>query len=301
MTKNTILENKLIFDERKLEHKYVTDFTTGFHYIELKAGTYEISRLLEQNAILFIIDGSCSFSYNQYINRIFFAGDMLFFPKSAMVTGLVLKDIKFVYMTYDTPESICDRLFISNLKSKIENLDYDFRPMKINYPIGIFINSLVYLITNGVNCTQLHEIKQQELFLIIRIFYSREQLAEFFYPIIGQSFNFKNFVLENHNKCRKLAELIELSNLCPNVFMRKFKNEFGISGYQWMLKQMCQKIQHKASQPDITIKEIMNEVGIENPSHFNRICKKHFKLTPKELITLYQSGKKVQLMVDVNK
>ena len=32
-------------------------------------------------------------------------------------------------------------------------------------------------------------------------------------------------------------------------------------------------MQHKASQPDITIKEIMYEVGIENPSHFNRICK----------------------------
>ena len=73
--------------------------------------------------------------------------------------------------------------------------------------------------------------------------------------------------------------------------MRKFKKEFGISGYQWMLKQMCHKIQHRASQPNITISEIMNEVGIDSPSHFNRICKKHFNLTPKELIDMSKCDK----------
>ena len=119
MTKrNIILDNRLHLDDKKLEHKYLTDLTTGFHYIEPKANTCENSRVLEQNAILFIIDGSCSFSYNQYKNRDFFAGEMIFFPKSAIVTGLVLEDSKFLYMTYDIPISIYDRLFITSLNKK---------------------------------------------------------------------------------------------------------------------------------------------------------------------------------------
>ena len=118
MRNNAILGNKLHIDKEKLEHKYVTDFTTGFHYMELVANTYENSRVLEQNAIVFIIDGSCSFSYNQYKDRVFLAGEMVFFPRSAMVTGSVLEDSKFLYMTYDIPISIYDRLFITSLNKK---------------------------------------------------------------------------------------------------------------------------------------------------------------------------------------
>ena len=289
MTKQNIISNsRLHLDDQKLEYKYLTDLTTGFHYFELKANTYENSRVLEQNAILFIIDGSCSFSYNQYKNRVFLAGEMIFFPKSAIVTGVVLEDCNLLYMTYDIPISIYDRLFITSLK---KNFNYDFKSLKINPPIDAFVNSLVHLLTNGGSYKELHDIKQQEIFLIIRIFYSKDDLTEFFYPIISQDFDFKNFILENHHKYHRLIDLIDLSNLSPNVFMRKFKKEFGISGYQWMLKQMCHKIQHRASQPNITITEIMNEVGIDSPSHFNRICKKHFNLTPKELIEMSKHDK----------
>ena len=119
MTKQNIISNsRLYLDDQKLEYKYLTDLTTGFHYFELKANTYENSRVLEQNAILFIIDGSCSFSYNQYKNRVFLAGEMIFLPKSAIITGLVLEDSNLLYMTYDIPISIYDRLFITSLNKK---------------------------------------------------------------------------------------------------------------------------------------------------------------------------------------
>jgi len=290
MENQTILDNKLHHNQQRLGYKYTTDFTTGFHYQELPANAYETSRVLEQNAIVFMVEGSCSFSYDHYVNRIFFAGDMLFFPKSAMVTGLVLEDAKFLYMTFDMPLSICDKQYIQQQWEIARDITYDFIPLKIKYPISVFINSLVYLIKNGGSCAELHEVKHKEIFILLRLFYTKEQFAEFFYPIIGESFNFKNFVLENYVNCYNLKELIERSDMCPNVFMRKFKKEFGMSGYQWILKQLCQRIQHKASQPGVTVKEIMCEVGIESPTHFNRVCKRYFDRTPKQLISHCQSG-----------
>ncbi len=276
--------------EEQLGYKYTTDFTTGFHYVELPSGAYEKNRILEQNAIVFIIEGSCSFSFDQYKNNLFFAGDMLFFPKSAIVSGVVLEGMKMLYMTFDTPLGISDRLYIQQQWNVIRDITYTFTPLKMNYPIGILINSLVYLMKNGgENHAELHEIKHREVFVMLRMFYTKEEFAMFFYPIIGKNFNFKNFVLENYINCYNLKELIERSDMCANVFMRKFKTEFGMSGYQWILKQMCQRIQHKASEPGVTIKDIMCEVGIQSPTHFNRICKRYFNQTPKQLIDFCQN------------
>ena len=283
------MEKKTKNDDKKdskeqFTYTYATDLSTGFHYQELPSNGHEGSRVLIQNVIVFMIEGSCSFSYDHYINRIFLAGDMLFFPKSAMVTGFILEDAKFLYMTFDMPLSIFDRQYIQQQWIIAEKIKFDFEPLKINYPIDLFVTSLVYFLQNGGDYLELHDIKHREFFLLLRQFYTREQFTEFFYPIVGKSFNFKNFVLENHANCSNLKELILRSNMCSNVFMRKFKNEFGMSAYQWMLKQMCNKIQHKASQPEITVKEIMREVGVESYSNFNRICRRHFGQNPKQLI-----------------
>jgi AraC-like DNA-binding protein len=288
MKKKVITDDKLDQNKR-LNYKYTVDFKFGFHYQELPTNAYEASRVLDQNVIVFMLEGSCSFSYDHYINRVFFAGEMLFLPKSAIASVLILENAKFLHLAFDIPISASDRQYIQQQWNIARDITYDFTPLKINYSIGVFINSLVHLIHNGGDCFELHEIKQREVFMLLRLFYTREQFSMFFHPIIGKSFNFKNFVLANYVDCYNLKELIERSNICPNVFMRKFKKEFGMSAYQWILKQMCLKIQHKASQPGITVKEIMSEVGINSYSHFNQICKRHFNLSPRQLIIQYQS------------
>ena len=287
MEKITNMDDEL--DKKKqLAYKYTADLSTGFHYQELPSSTHETSRVLTKNVIVFMISGSCVLSYDNYVNRIFFAEDMLFFPMSATVTGRVLDDAKFLYMTFDMPLSTSDRQYMQQQWLEVRNTIYDFTPLKINDTIGAFVNSLVHILQNNDHCTELHDIKHREIFILLRLLYTREQFAKFFYPIIGNSFNFKSFVLENYIDCHNLKKLIERSNMSPNVFMRKFKKEFGISAYQWMLKQMSKRIQHKAAQPGVTVKEIMAEVGIDSYSHFNRVCKRHFGQTPKQLTAHYQ-------------
>ena len=229
------------------------------------------------------------FSYDQFLNRVFTAGEILFIPKASIVDGKVIQDAKVVYMAFDVPINPCDKQSLVSLSETCKMIKYDFQPLKMNQPMTRFLDSLIYYLRNGGSCAHLHEIKQKELFLILRWFYTKEQSAALLHPIIGKSLDFKNFILDNYAQCNKLEELVELSNMCSNVFMRKFKKEFGITAYQWMLKQMCQKIIYKVSQPGVTIKDVMMEIGVDDSTHFNRICKRHFNKTPKELISFYQS------------
>ncbi len=285
-----MLKDLLYVSEHLTCKHYMVDLNFGFHYMEYAAGTNESARKLEISVIIFILEGSCSFSYDQFINRVFTKDDIFFIPKSAIVDAKVLEDAKVVYMAFDVPINPCDKQNIISLTEICKKIEYDFKPLKMNLPMSNFISSLVYFLKNGGSCAHLHEIKQRELFLILRWFYTKEQFATLLYPIIGNSFDFKNFILDNYAQCSKLEELIERSNMSSNLFMRKFKTEFGITAYQWMLKQMCQKIIYKVSQPGITIKDVMIEVGVDDATHFNRICRRHFNKTPKELITFYQSN-----------
>lgn len=73
-------------------------------------------------------------------------------------------------------------------------------PLEIRDRLCKFLELLVCYLEDGANCIHFHEIKLKELFWNIRFYYSRQELANFFYMIIGRSQDFKNKVLEQLQK-----------------------------------------------------------------------------------------------------
>ena len=289
MNKNIIHKNLTDVIKDLSDHNDIADISPKFHYLELDANANKREIILKSNVIIFVIDGSCVLSYDKYLDRSVFGGEMIFIPRSSVLTAVVGEYAKLVYITFNTLNSASIRHYQELLWSDKQTMVYNFTPVKQPYPVSVFINSLVYLLQNGVeNNIEFHEIKQQEIFFILRSFLTPEQFAILFYPIIGKSHNFRDFVLQNHNNCQKLEDLIELYGLSPNGFMRKFKLEFGVTAYQWMLKQKCQKIIQKSSQPGVTLQEVMLEIGINSKSHFNRFCRRHFGTTPKQFMAVNQ-------------
>lgn len=69
-----------------------------------------------------------------------------------------------------------------------------------------------------------------------------------------------------------------------SVFIKKFKEEFNMSPYQWMIKQLCKRLKMKASEPNTTVKDLMVIADINDYSQFSRFCKREFNCTPREFI-----------------
>ncbi len=289
MTNETILNEHFVASEHMPYNSLTVETDCTFSYKKYKAEEYAQYEQLKYNIIFFVVKGSCLVNCDQFSDRVFFTSDMFLLPKSSVHRISFIEDTELVYMTFDIPQNPHDRQYLEQLWDVYKSSTYDFAPLVMNHSTSELINSVVYYIKNDANSSYLYEIKQRELFMIFRVFYTREQFVMFFYPIIGKSFDFKNFILENYSACSRLDELIKLSNMCSNSFMRKFKKNFGMTAYQWMLNKMCQKIKYKASIPGVTVKDIMIEIGVDSPTHFNRICKRHFGKTPKELVLFYQN------------
>ncbi|MDR1671157.1 MAG: AraC family transcriptional regulator [Alistipes sp.] len=263
---------------------YVSDYRCCFRYLEFDEGDTREFENVNFNYLGFILEGQQLLDCNEFKERLFNAGDMVFVPKMAKFVGRALKKGRMLICMFDVPQNICNKFNLQSYWPICKEIDYDFRPVGMSPQMAKFIDSLVYFLQQGISCEHFHEMKQQEMLLILRWFYTREQIAELFYPIIGCSLDFKALILENYNKVANVSELASLSHMSRSSFDEAFKKEFGIPAGKWLLQRKAQDVLYHMSRPGATLSDIMIQFDFSSPSHMTRFCKQHFGRTPSEIM-----------------
>ncbi len=285
------MESELLYIEEHLScQNYMTTIESGFKFIEFTEDTEFGEDNTNKNYLLFFLKGDFTMNYNQFQNKSFQEGDMILIPRSSLFKGVTQRGSTLLSMFFDVPENSCDKLALHLLSDICKEIEYNFEPIKIRYPLTPFLEVLTHCISNGMNCSHLHKLMQQEFFFLLRGFYKREEIATLFYPIIGKGVEFKDFVMDNYTKVNNIEQLISLSNLSRSYFFARFTEVFGMTAKQWMLKQRNQLILKKLTEPGIFIKDVIEELGFETQGYFGRYCKHHFGCTPKQLIKRYQAN-----------
>lgn len=80
----------------------------------------------------------------------------------------------------------------------------------------------------------------------------------------------------------KISEFAEISNRSTSTFRRDFEAYYGITPGKWLTIKRLEKARLLLSSSEKSIGDITFECGFENVSHFSRIFKKKFNLTPSE-------------------
>jgi AraC-like DNA-binding protein len=152
--------------------------------------------------------------------------------------------------------------------------------VKTKPPLKRFLTSLVLYLDEGASCKHFHEIKQKEMFFIFRFFYTKEEAAGLFAPIISQNLNFKNKVLSNYMEVNSVKGLAKICNYSLSSFNRNFKNNFKENPYVWLQNQKLKYITAKLADKSIPFSQIIDEFKFSSPAHFTVYCKKHLNTTP---------------------
>lgn len=237
---------------------YLVDVTTGFKYEELPAGTVMKQASVTQNYILLLLTGECTMTSGLYPQKIFKEGEMVLIPKSSKFEGEAIRDVKVLVFSFDIPLSSCDKFTLESYADYCHTIEYNFSSIPIRFPLSDFANMMVFLLSKGMKCGHLFEIKHKEFFLLLRGFYTKEEIVTLLYPIISRTLSFKDFILDNYTKVQSIEELIERSHLSRSSFYQKFKSDFGVTAKQWILKQQAKAVCAKASEPHVSIKELMD-------------------------------------------
>lgn len=266
------------------EHTSCNYYNTGensFKYFEMKAGdTY--NGKVNNHYIVFLLKGSANMSCNEFDIRLS-SGEMLFIHRNTLFRYKMLENSEFVVAVFNSVTNLCAQSALSQLYKTKLTVQYVIKPFVIKNRLHLFLDLLVEYLKDGAKCSQLHDIKLQELFWVFRAYYPREELASFLYTIIGTSYDFRDKVLFNYNRASTVQELAKLCDISLDVFKKKFVKEFGEAPYSWMQKRMVSVIKYRLADNNLPLKHIMDELNFSSLSQLIRFCKKHLGDTPGEL------------------
>lgn len=238
---------------------------------------------IKANCLVFILEGETEITCDN-VRKLVKKGEFFFIPISSILETRTIQKVKYVAFSFLYGSiGTCNKHMLSTYQDGIDCSKFEFTSFPIRRPINQFLNLLKDMVNLNINCGHLHELKVQELFILLRGLYTREEIVNIFYPIMGQEGDFRSIILDKHNTITSRHELAAITGMSVSSFSRKFKEEFGEPVYSWMLKQRSKRIYQMLSVPSIPVGDIVKEFDFSSPSHLTKYCRKQFGCTPTEL------------------
>jgi transcriptional regulator GlxA family with amidase domain len=89
-----------------------------------------------------------------------------------------------------------------------------------------------------------------------------------------------SFIRDNYHRRLTLTEMAETVNLSRWRLCHLFKESMGTSPERYLTKVRLEKARQLLETEFLTVKEVMNRVGIADASHFARSFKSAYGITP---------------------
>lgn len=274
---------KLLYVEEHVACKnYVSDFQIGFSVNQEKKG--EVMKFNDKyfNYMIFILDGELMISCNEFRNHLCVKGEMVFIGQDSESLVEVVTDARFILLSFDNQFTLCDQLTLESLK-QYERTPAVFNKLDIRAPLHTVLESVIFYLDHKIQCKHLHAIKQKEVFLVLRAFYTKEEIACFLSPMLNRNLDFKAFVLQHYQEVKTVEELAGMCQMSVRSFNRRFNDYFDDSPYSWMLKQKSRHIKTRLADGRTSFSAIIKEYGFSSPAHFTTYCKKQFGMNPSKL------------------
>jgi len=267
-------------DEHRSCSNYVSDYNIGFKSCQIKQGEFIIPANKDYHCLFFLMSGHVNLFYDAQTFHLR-KDTVWFIPMSSEYKIYATTDVTIVMNYFNRPIDLCEKTALESLSAFLEQKPHSFM-LRINMPLKKFLTALIFYLNEGIFCKHFHEIKQKELFFILRYFYTKREVAGLFASIISNNLDFKNIVLANYLHASSVKELAQICNYSLSSFNRVFKKNFDENPYIWLQNQKIKYITGRLSDKSIPLGQIIDEFRFSSPSHFTIFCKKHLNLTPSQ-------------------
>ena len=283
----------LYIEEHTSCHHYASNPHEGFRLFTLNAGDITEERL-EKNTVIFVVRGIIEYTMNTFVHTLK-SKEMAFFHKCGECRLRAQTESTFLVAMFENALQGCDLMDLSTLETYCKGISYRADPLDVRPKMRTFLKLICGYLRDGANCVLLHELKLREMFWLFRFYYTKEELATFFYPLVGEDYDFKMKVLQNFEKARTVEQLSSMVGMSLTPFYKRFLAEFHESAGSWMRKQRNLKIKFVLSYSDAPLGEVADELGFSSQAQFSRYCKQNFGLTPSGFRNLLKSKQSIIL------
>lgn len=178
---------------------------------------------------------------------------------------------------------LCNRIHMESLSEYKKNIIYQYNTLNFQGGIENYLNLLNEYLKDDIGCKHLQELKLQELFILFRAYYAKEQLARFFYPLLSQDTDFNHFVLSNYRKVTNVEEFAHLAHISLSAFNRKFKKFFHEPAYRWMLHRKKEGVLDDIRNTNKSFLTISLDWNFSSQAHLTKFTKQQCGLSPSQI------------------
>lgn len=259
---------------------YQVTYNTGFVSYKLQKGENSSIDNESSFCVIFLLSGELSVDYGN--NHISLAeNEMVIIPQHISNKIKALTDSQLLLLFWNKDIRACSKQFVEALFASVKDTGNHVLP--IRQPLLEVLESVRTYLASKLQCKHMHSLKQQEVLLILRGVYTKDELINFFLLVSGSWNSFEEFVINNYKKVNTVKEFAELYCTTERSFSRKFKLCFNESPYHWMQKKKAELIREKISEVEISFQDIAMDFNFKSQAHFSSYCKRMFGLTPSQL------------------
>jgi len=156
-------------------------------------------------------------------------------------------------------------------------------PIHKNDLIPHYVQSLAPYYHHGKISKPFADVKREELLLIL--LQSQPDLSGLFFDYgIPAKIDIEEFMIRNYKFNVGIERLAFLTGRSLSAFKRDFKQTFHETPNRWLMQRRLQEAHFLIEKKNKKPSEIYLTLGFETLSHFSFAFKKHFRITPSELV-----------------
>lgn len=242
----------------------------------------------ESNSIVFILSGRIEIALHEKTQRLTKKGDFFFIPASISISCHSIKKSKVLIARTEESLHLCQSFHVEDLfnevkYNRIQSEAYKLRILRMNEHLWDYAKVMEKLLGDQLKCINLLKNKIEELMILLRAYYDKEDLRDFFYFLLNPNSVFVEFVRKNWRKYKTVYDISSAMNLSPQYFSKRFKEIFNKAPSVWLQEQKAELILIEIQGTTKPFQQIAEEFGFSSQPHFNRFCNKMFNKNPNAL------------------
>lgn len=237
------------------------------------------------NVLLFVVSGKIIIDNHNSPSQSISEGEfVLMEPKGRYST--VTEDSYVVAYHFNSILSNCTRTFLNRFLSYERVIDDKFSvcsSLPIKSQIRNILLGVVSVLEETDVCPHYYDIKIEEMFICLTMYYSLDELFTIFYRLVSEDLDFRSFVYSNYEQVESVDNFAKLASMSKITFIRTFQKNFGISPSTWLRDKKCESIIKDIVLTQIPFSELSYKYSFSSPAYFTLFCKKRWGKTPNEL------------------
>ncbi len=266
------------------------DFYAGFSLHRISKEREIVLKGQLHGTLIFVLEGSikvmagCGEPFRLGKSQMFFWDGQ----EDGILRGV--SDSELLLFSFSNLVCYRNKIMFQCLRQQEEHETEKMTVLRVEEPFSSFLKLLALYIEKGMQERFVYESKQQEMFSLLELLYTRHQLLGFFGFLSGKSYDFKVRIMTNFEQVKTVGELADRLGYGLTTFRTRFKKEFGVSAYRWLSEQKSREIIKRMVRNGDEFTKLVDDFGFSSYSHFFKFCKTHYGLAPKVLREKIRQG-----------